>query len=388
MAVAHFAQLVGAHLVEGLLTRGGVAPDGDLRGHAAHSVHAAPMAGLHHELRVGSHARLLHGHLRAIGQQRGGIVSPGLDEAEDVVPAAAVESRRVIAQLPEDLVHLERRREGLDQDRGLDTPGGQSELPLRLHEDLVPEPGLEMALELGQIEVRPGAAVEELARVVEHEEREVDERAGRRRPVDDHVPLGQMQTAGPHHQRGDPRMELVVLAGLGVVEGDHPPHRVTKVHLPGHQILPGRRGGILEVRHEHVGARVERVDDHLAIDGTGDLDRAFQEIAGSRRYLPIALADRGRFREKTERLATGPALASRRPGREELREPGTERAHQAGSEPERGRRENLFVARYAGSDYLGARGCIGNRNNAQGHLRRARGRRDTQMHHSCLQCCN
>ena len=48
----------------------------------------------------------------AVGQHD---VRPVLDEAEDVVPAAGVQPGRVLAQLVEDLVHLERRRERLDQ---------------------------------------------------------------------------------------------------------------------------------------------------------------------------------------------------------------------------------------------------------------------------------
>ena len=39
-----------------------------------------------------------------------------LDDAEDVVPAAGVEAGRVVAQLVEDLVHLERGEDRLDQD--------------------------------------------------------------------------------------------------------------------------------------------------------------------------------------------------------------------------------------------------------------------------------
>src|SRR3712207_8401884 len=45
-----------------------------------------------------------------------------LDQAEDVVPPPGIEPRRVVAQLVEDLVHLERRQDGLDQHRGADGP--------------------------------------------------------------------------------------------------------------------------------------------------------------------------------------------------------------------------------------------------------------------------
>ena len=120
VAVAHFAQLVGADLVERSLVRRRVVLDRNLRRHAAHRVRAAPVTGLDRELRVRAHARLLHRHLRAIGEHGARIVRLVLDEAEDVVPAAAVESDDAVAQLVQNLVHLERGGDRLDQHRDLD----------------------------------------------------------------------------------------------------------------------------------------------------------------------------------------------------------------------------------------------------------------------------
>lgn len=48
-----------------------------------------------------------------------GVLPEGLDETEDVVPSPAVQSHGVRPQLPQDLVHLERRRQGLYQHCGL-----------------------------------------------------------------------------------------------------------------------------------------------------------------------------------------------------------------------------------------------------------------------------
>ena len=53
---------------------------------------------------------------RAVGQHELRPVAELLDHAEDVVPAAGVEPGRVLAQLVEDLVHLERGEDRLDQD--------------------------------------------------------------------------------------------------------------------------------------------------------------------------------------------------------------------------------------------------------------------------------
>src|SRR5438045_1229601 len=101
----------------------------------------------------GTHAKLR----RAAGPRRGCATQP----------AAGVERTPVVAKLIEDLLHLERREDRLDQDGAADRPAWDPELVLRGGERLRPEPRLEMRLQLRQVEVRPAAAVEQLARVVE-----------------------------------------------------------------------------------------------------------------------------------------------------------------------------------------------------------------------------
>ena len=71
-----------------------------------------------------------------------------------------------------------------------------------------------------------------------------------------------------------------------------PPHRVAQIDLTFKIVLPGGRIGVLEIRHEHVRAGVQRVDDHLAIDRSGDFDAPVEQVRGNRRHLPIRLADR------------------------------------------------------------------------------------------------
>ena len=65
--------------------------------------------------------------LPAIRQQRLRVVRKFLDEAEDVVPAPAVEPRGVLAQFVENLVQLERGEDRLDQHGRLD--GSAAECP-------------------------------------------------------------------------------------------------------------------------------------------------------------------------------------------------------------------------------------------------------------------
>src|SRR5436190_8089741 len=129
------------------------------------------MARRDEELGVCAHERHRHRHLRAIRQHGTEL----LDHAEDVIPAAGVETDRALAQLPEDLLHLERGEDRLDQDGCADRGMRQTELLLGKRESVVPEPSLEMALELWQVEVRPRAALEQLGGVVETREREVEQ---------------------------------------------------------------------------------------------------------------------------------------------------------------------------------------------------------------------
>ena len=295
VAALHLAQLVGAHLRERLVVLGGVVLDRDLRGHAAHRVHAAAMARLDEELHVGVEERLVHRDLAAVGKDGVRIVRALLDEAEDVVPAAAVEARRVLAQLAQDLVHLEGRGKGLDEHGRLDGPARHPELVLGAQEHVVPEARLEVALELRKVEERAGAARHELLRVVEEVEAEVDERARRdllrrRRSASP----GGASRAGARRARPSSRSGRTSSGPL--LEGDRAADGVVEVVLAVDQVRPRGRGRVLEVGHEDRRAGVERVDDHLAVDRARDLDAAVEEEGRHRGALPVAARERSRSR--------------------------------------------------------------------------------------------
>ena len=169
-------------------------------------------------------------------------------------------------------------------------PTGSPRLLLGHHEDVIPEPGLLVALQLGQVEVGAGAPVEQGLGVVEEVEPEVEQRAGDRLAIDRDVLFVQMPAAGTDQKGGRVLVQAVLLA-LGALILDDTADGVADVELPLDGGVPGRRVSILEIGHEHLRARVERVDDHLAIDGPGDLDAAVQQIRRNRRDFPVALAD-------------------------------------------------------------------------------------------------
>lgn len=240
MTGARLAQLVGPHAVHGAVIGVLVVLDGDLGGHAAHGVDAALVAGLDEELDVGVHEGDGHGDGAAVGQDEVGVVAELLDGAEDVVPAAAVEPGAVVAQLVEDLVHLEGRQDRLDQHRAADRAPRHPHVVLRQVERVVPQPRLQVRLHLGQVEVRPEAVAHRLLRIVEEVQPEVEQRPRDGLPIHRHVALLEVPAPGPHDQRRQRPVgpQLVLLGPL--LEVYLPSHRVVQVHLPVNHIIPCR----------------------------------------------------------------------------------------------------------------------------------------------------
>ena len=158
-----------------------------------------------------------HGHGAAVRQHEPRAVTELLDEAEDVVPAPAVEPHDVVAQFMEDLVDLECGGDGLDEDRDLDRPARQPEHALGVRDDLGPESRLEAVLEFRQVEVRSRASAQELGGVVVQVQAEIHERAGDRLVAVQPVLFGQVPAARPHHEHRGLFVEPVGLAFGGRV---------------------------------------------------------------------------------------------------------------------------------------------------------------------------
>ena len=257
-----------------------------------------------------------------------------LDDAEDVVPAPGVQAGRVLAQLVEDLVHLERRGQRLDEHRRADRAAVDAQGLLRVHEDVVPQPRLAVALHLGQVEVGARAGVEQAPGVVEEVQPGVEQAGGHRRPVDQHVLVVQVPAARAHEQRGGLLAEAV-LAPVGAGELDRAIDRVGQVHVAVDHVGPRRRQRVLEVGHEPARAGVQRVDDHLAVDGPGDLDAAVAQVGRGWSDLPVALADLARLGQEVHALAGGQPRAPLAARGEQLAPAAVERAVQPGDERER-----------------------------------------------------
>ena len=203
----------------------------------------------------------------------------------------------MLAQLVQDLVHLEGGRQGLDQNGRPEVPPRNAKLGLRQKKGFVPKPRLEVALHLGQVEVRRRASFEPFPGVVEDEEPEVEEGARDRSAIDRHVSLRQVPASRPDEERRDLIVQAIGLS-FGARELEPPADGIDEVDLTQDDVGPGRRQGILEIRHEDRGAGVQGVDHHLPLDRPRDLDPALLQVLRSRRDCPGACAHALRLRQK------------------------------------------------------------------------------------------
>jgi hypothetical protein len=75
------------------------------------------------------------------------------------------------------LLHLESRRNGLDETSTSDSSTLHADVVLSKVEYVVPQPGLKVALHLGQVVVRAGATLDELLCVVVEVDTKVEQTA-------------------------------------------------------------------------------------------------------------------------------------------------------------------------------------------------------------------
>jgi len=64
------------------------------------------VAGLYEELDVGLHEWNGHGNVHSVREDKVGVLSELLDDAEDVIPPATVQSRAVVPEFEDNLIHL------------------------------------------------------------------------------------------------------------------------------------------------------------------------------------------------------------------------------------------------------------------------------------------
>ena len=249
-------------------------------------------------------------------------------------------------ELIEDLVHLKRGEDRLDQHRRADRPASDAELILRALEHAVPQPCLQMRLELGQIEVGAAAGRRQRLVVAQQVQAEIKQRARDRPAVHLEMALQQMPAARAHQQRRDPLVELIDL--LAAVQANRARDRLAQVALPVDHVPPGRRVGVLEIRHEHPRPGVERVDHHLAIRRTRDLHPPIRQIGRRRRHPPIPGAHTSRRRQKVRQLTSPQRSRARTPRGQQLLPFTSELARKQMKKLDRLRGQHIAARRHVG----------------------------------------
>ncbi len=131
-------------------------------------------------------------------------------------------------------------------------------------------------------------------------------------------------------------------------EGDGAPHGIAEVELPLEIVAPGGGVRVLEIRHEDPRARVQRVDDHFAVHGAGNLDAAVQQVSGNRRDGPVRLAHRTRLWQEFGALAGVETSLARHAAREQLLAAQLTRPRQHRKEAPRLGRQDLCKPRLQG----------------------------------------
>ena len=250
------------------------------------------VAGLDQQTDVGIHERHGHGDSGTVGQDKVGVLAEALDEREDVIPTATVETGAVVAEFVDDLIHLKSSSDGLDQNGTTDGSAGDANVVLGQVEDIVPQTSLQVRFHLGQVEVRTEPAGHQLPGVVVEVQTKVKQTTGDGLAIDGEVLLIEVPASSTGNQSGESpvRAELVFLVAL--LEVDLATDSIVQVDLTVDHVVPGRGRGVLKVGHVGPDVGVEGIHDHLTVGRAGDLHTAIDQTGRRRRTLPgIVLTD-------------------------------------------------------------------------------------------------
>jgi len=118
---------------------------------------------------------------------------------------------------------------------------------------------------------------------------------------------------------------------------------VLQVGLAFDHVGENGRGRVLEIGHEDLGAGIERIDDHLAIDRTGDLDPAVEKVVRDLGDGPVAFSYGLCLGEKIGQLAGVEIFLAPHAPRQQIQAPSIETPMQPGDERERLGAQNFVV---------------------------------------------
>ena len=180
----------------------------------------------------------------------------------------------MLAQLVEDLLHLERGRGSSRSARCSGSSRGDAELVLgergTRRPRAAPRGGSRASAGRSTARCRARAA---RARCGTRTARSRTATPDTGSPSTSDVPLGQVPAARPDDRASPSRRSGGSVFVRRRRARSSRRDRVAEVALPLDDVRPGRRARVLEVGHEDARAGVERVDHHLAVDRAGDLAR-------------------------------------------------------------------------------------------------------------------
>src|SRR5215470_4127010 len=135
--------------------------------------------------------------------------------------------------------------------------------------------------------------------------------------IDWKMPFRQVPAPWPHQQRRPAGIEFVAFS-LWTRIADRALDGVPQIELAFQVVLPGGRVRVFKVGHEDVGARVQRIDDHLAVDGTSNLYTPIQQVLWNGSNRPALRADLCRLGKEVGHLSRVDALLADSTSREEF----------------------------------------------------------------------
>lgn len=209
-----------------------------------HGVHTATVAGLDQQPDVGIHERHSHGNIGPIRQHELRVVTELLDEGEDVIPTSTVQTGAVVTQFVDDFIHLESSSDGLNQHGSTDSTTRKANVILSQVEHIIPQPGLEVRLHLGQIEVRTGAASNELLGIVEEVETEVEQATGDGLAIDSEVLLLEVPASSTSNEGGEGAVGAQLVFLISLLEVDLATDGVVEVDLAIDHVVPCGSAGV------------------------------------------------------------------------------------------------------------------------------------------------
>src|SRR5947209_20134544 len=112
------------------------------------------------------------------------------------------------------LIHLKCCQDSLNEHCSSDGAAWNTQFILSQYKDIIPETGLQVILQFGQVEVGASACLQQRFNVVEEVQAKIEDPAGNRLPVNEHVLLLEMPASRTHEQ-GCRFLEQRVLLAFG-----------------------------------------------------------------------------------------------------------------------------------------------------------------------------